>query len=214
MPASSPATGKKDAALAVLDKADEFSSGRLPIAELAREDRQGRDGRAARRHPVRGRQRASLDARDRAQPRRRRSLRAALSAICAGAEARQRRRAGRARRRRRAAGGRRGGDRALSPHSRRFAAEAAVRAAARPQPRRPRPPRRGDPQLQTLVDENPDDMRAYLALGGVYASKEDYPARPRSTTRRWRGSRRRKSRCPRTPRRRQLEHLLPARHRL
>ena len=29
-------------------------------------------------------------------------------------------------------------------------------------------------QLQTLVDENPDDMRGYLALGGVYASKEDY----------------------------------------
>jgi Flp pilus assembly protein TadD len=29
-------------------------------------------------------------------------------------------------------------------------------------------------QLQALVDENPDDMRGYLALGGVYASKEDY----------------------------------------
>jgi tetratricopeptide (TPR) repeat protein/LysM repeat protein len=29
-------------------------------------------------------------------------------------------------------------------------------------------------QLQTLVDENPDDMRGYLALGGVYASKEDF----------------------------------------
>jgi tetratricopeptide (TPR) repeat protein len=29
-------------------------------------------------------------------------------------------------------------------------------------------------QLQTLVDENPEDMRGYLALGGVYASKEDY----------------------------------------
>ena len=29
-------------------------------------------------------------------------------------------------------------------------------------------------QLKTLVDENPDDMRGYLALGGVYASKEDY----------------------------------------
>ncbi|MEW9837627.1 tetratricopeptide repeat protein [Mesorhizobium marinum] len=29
-------------------------------------------------------------------------------------------------------------------------------------------------QLQALVDENPDDMRGYLALGGVYASKEDF----------------------------------------
>lgn len=29
-------------------------------------------------------------------------------------------------------------------------------------------------QLQALVDENPEDMRGYLALGGVYASKEDY----------------------------------------
>jgi len=29
-------------------------------------------------------------------------------------------------------------------------------------------------QLKVLVDENPDDMRGYLALGGVYASKEDY----------------------------------------
>jgi Flp pilus assembly protein TadD/LysM repeat protein len=29
-------------------------------------------------------------------------------------------------------------------------------------------------QLKTLVKENPDDMRGYLALGGVYSSKEDY----------------------------------------
>jgi tetratricopeptide (TPR) repeat protein/LysM repeat protein len=29
-------------------------------------------------------------------------------------------------------------------------------------------------QLERLVDANPDDMRAYLALGGVYSSKEDY----------------------------------------
>jgi tetratricopeptide (TPR) repeat protein len=29
-------------------------------------------------------------------------------------------------------------------------------------------------QLDALVSENPDDMRGYLALGGVYASKEDY----------------------------------------
>jgi tetratricopeptide (TPR) repeat protein len=29
-------------------------------------------------------------------------------------------------------------------------------------------------QLQVLVDQNPEDMRGYLALGGVYASKEDY----------------------------------------
>jgi tetratricopeptide (TPR) repeat protein len=28
--------------------------------------------------------------------------------------------------------------------------------------------------LKALLDSNPDDMRAYLALGGVYASKEDY----------------------------------------
>jgi tetratricopeptide (TPR) repeat protein/LysM repeat protein len=28
--------------------------------------------------------------------------------------------------------------------------------------------------LKALLDGNPDDMRAYLALGGVYASKEDY----------------------------------------
>jgi len=28
--------------------------------------------------------------------------------------------------------------------------------------------------LKHLLDESPDDMRAYLALGGVYASKEDY----------------------------------------
>jgi tetratricopeptide (TPR) repeat protein/LysM repeat protein len=28
--------------------------------------------------------------------------------------------------------------------------------------------------LKALLDANPDDMRAYLALGGVYASKEDY----------------------------------------
>jgi tetratricopeptide (TPR) repeat protein len=28
--------------------------------------------------------------------------------------------------------------------------------------------------LQALLDGDPDDMRAYLALGGVYASKEDY----------------------------------------
>ncbi len=29
-------------------------------------------------------------------------------------------------------------------------------------------------QLKTLVAENPDDMRGYLALGGVYSSKDDY----------------------------------------
>ena len=29
-------------------------------------------------------------------------------------------------------------------------------------------------QLRALVDENPDDMRGYLALGGVYSSKQDY----------------------------------------
>ncbi|WP_457935656.1 tetratricopeptide repeat protein [Mesorhizobium sp. 10J20-29] len=29
-------------------------------------------------------------------------------------------------------------------------------------------------QLKSLVSENPDDMRGYLALGGVYSSKEDY----------------------------------------
>ena len=29
-------------------------------------------------------------------------------------------------------------------------------------------------QLKALVEENPDDMRAYLALGGVYSSKDDY----------------------------------------
>ncbi|MEQ1942116.1 tetratricopeptide repeat protein [Mesorhizobium sp. VNQ89] len=29
-------------------------------------------------------------------------------------------------------------------------------------------------ELRKLVDQNPDDMRGYLALGGVYASKEDY----------------------------------------
>lgn len=28
--------------------------------------------------------------------------------------------------------------------------------------------------LKALLDSDPDDMRAYLALGGVYASKEDY----------------------------------------
>ncbi len=30
--------------------------------------------------------------------------------------------------------------------------------------------------LKKLLDANPDDMRAYLALGGVYSSKEDYRA--------------------------------------
>ncbi|EHK53784.1 tetratricopeptide repeat protein [Allomesorhizobium alhagi] len=30
--------------------------------------------------------------------------------------------------------------------------------------------------LKALLDSDPDDMRAYLALGGVYASKEDYRA--------------------------------------
>jgi tetratricopeptide (TPR) repeat protein/LysM repeat protein len=29
-------------------------------------------------------------------------------------------------------------------------------------------------QLTALLDQDPDDMRAYLALGGVYASKEDF----------------------------------------
>ena len=29
-------------------------------------------------------------------------------------------------------------------------------------------------QLKKLLDADPDDMRAYLALGGVYASKEDF----------------------------------------
>ena len=29
-------------------------------------------------------------------------------------------------------------------------------------------------QLTKLLDQDPDDMRAYLALGGVYASKEDF----------------------------------------
>ena len=29
-------------------------------------------------------------------------------------------------------------------------------------------------QLTRLLDQDPDDMRAYLALGGVYASKEDF----------------------------------------
>ena len=32
------------------------------------------------------------------------------------------------------------------------------------------------PHLKALLDSDPDDMRAYLALGGVYASKEDYRA--------------------------------------
>jgi tetratricopeptide (TPR) repeat protein len=30
------------------------------------------------------------------------------------------------------------------------------------------------PHLSKLLDQDPDDMRAYLALGGVYASKEDF----------------------------------------
>jgi tetratricopeptide (TPR) repeat protein len=30
--------------------------------------------------------------------------------------------------------------------------------------------------LKALVEQDPDDLRAYLALGGVYASKEDYKA--------------------------------------
>ena len=34
-------------------------------------------------------------------------------------------------------------------------------------------------QLQALVEENPDDMRGYLALGGVYSSKEDYASSAR-----------------------------------
>jgi len=34
-------------------------------------------------------------------------------------------------------------------------------------------------QLQALVEENPDDMRGYLALGGVYASTEDYASSAR-----------------------------------
>ena len=29
-------------------------------------------------------------------------------------------------------------------------------------------------QLTKLLDQDPDDMRAYLALGGVYASKQDF----------------------------------------
>ena len=36
--------------------------------------------------------------------------------------------------------------------------------------------------LKKLLDADPDDMRAYLALGGVYASKEDFRSRRRTST--------------------------------
>ena len=61
-------------------------------------------------------------------------------------------------------------------------------------------------QLTKLLDQDPDDMRAYLALGGVYASKEDFrnaaDVYDKAVGR------------LKMPDRRRLEHLLPARHRL
>ena len=71
-------------------------------------------------------------------------------------------------------------------------------------------------QLQTLLDENPDDMRGYLALGGVYSSKEDYAnaakvydkAVARIEAQNVHLFAQGSEGC------RQLEHLLPARHRL
>ena len=60
--------------------------------------------------------------------------------------------------------------------------------------------------LKTLLESDPDDMRAYLALGGVYASKEDYRSAAdvydRAVER------------LKTPKHDRLERLLPARHRL
>ena len=64
-----------------------------------------------------------------------------------------------------------------------LAAEAGGRPAARPEPCRSRAPRRGDRAAEEACStQQPDDMRAYLALGGVYASKEDFRSRPTSTT--------------------------------
>ena len=61
-------------------------------------------------------------------------------------------------------------------------------------------------QLTKLLDEDPDDMRAYLALGGVYASKEDFrnaaDVYDKAVGR------------LKILGRRRLEHLLSARHRL
>ncbi len=60
--------------------------------------------------------------------------------------------------------------------------------------------------LKRLLDADPDDMRAYLALGGVYASKEDYKSAAANYDQR--------GRAPEGADQRQLERFLSARHRL
>ncbi len=60
-------------------------------------------------------------------------------------------------------------------------------------------------QLKALLDAAPDDMRGYLALGGVYASKEDYRSAAEVYDKAV-------ARLPQSGQR-ELEHILPARHR-
>jgi tetratricopeptide (TPR) repeat protein len=42
--------------------------------------------------------------------------------------------------------------------------------------------------LKVILEEDPDDVRAYLALGGVYHSQENYRPGPNSTSAPWRAS--------------------------
>ena len=61
-------------------------------------------------------------------------------------------------------------------------------------------------QLTKLLDQDPDDMRAYLALGGVYASKQDFRNAADVYDK--------AAGAAEDPLHRRLEHLLSARHRL
>lgn len=166
--------GKKDAALAVLDKADEFSSGRLPLDELRDRIMKGRPVAPIVATPADGASEhllalASALNRGGGESFVRLYLQLALALkpnsdqvlvqLAGVAELQQDAR------------------RAIELYKK-VPASSPLRRVSQLQlglnladlDRRDEAIR----QLQALVDENPDDMRGYLALGGVYASKEDY----------------------------------------
>ena len=98
------------------------------------------------------------------------------------------------------------GDRALRAHPGGFADQAGRRAAARPEPCRSRPPRRGDRAAHQAARPG---SRRHARLSGArrrLCLQGGFPQRRRRL--------RQGGRAADDPLRRRLEHLLPARHRL
>jgi tetratricopeptide (TPR) repeat protein len=167
-------SGDKDKALAILDKASEFASGRLPLMSLRDKIEKGEKIEPMVATPVDGASEVLLDLggalnRGGGEPFVKLYLQlalvlrpdsdAVLLQLAAVAEQQQ------------------DSEEAISLYRKIPAASPLKRAAELQLGLNLADLKRQDEaitHLKKLVDADPDDMRAYLALGGVYASKEDY----------------------------------------